>query len=866
MKNTHTKSDSEILRQKAEELMRLKSSGIAASLSEIETLKLIHELEVHQVELELQNDELRQAWAEAEVANDKYIRLYDFAPSGYFTLSGNGEIIELNLSGAKMLGKDRQHLKNRLFRFFVSEETKSIFRLFLERAFKSKSKESCEVTMDSAGSLPFHVFLTGVVSENGEQCFVSAFDITERRRLESIIKTRNLILELSYHCSLDELLIKTLDEVEILSKSKISFLHFVEDDQATLSLQVWSTNTLQKMCSADGKGQHYPIDQAGVWVDCIAARSPVIHNDYLSLPHRKGLPAGHVPVIRELVVPIFRNEKIVAILGVGNKESNYDQTDVQSISEIADIVWDIAERKKGEEELRQSRERYQKDLILLNSILESPVNIIIFSLDKNYCYTAFTTFHKETIKKIWGVEISTGMNMLDIISNPEDRQKAKNNFDRALKGEHFVLSEAYGDELLYRTFYDDYYSPVKDGDGNITGVSVFVIDITERKQSEQELLKAKAHAEESDHLKSAFLANMSHEIRTPMNGIMGFARLLKEPGLTGEDQQKYIRIIEKSGKRMLNIINDIVDISKIESGLMELGIAESNINEQIEYIYTFFKPEVEAKGIHFFFKNSLSAKEAIIETDREKIYAILTNLVKNAIKYTNEGSIEFGYEKKGEFLEFFVKDTGIGIAKNRQESIFERFVQADIFDTQAYQGAGLGLSITKAYVGMMGGEIWVKSDEGIGSIFYFTIPYNTKKQGQGTTANVSQEDESGQIKNLKILIAEDEETSDLLLTAMLKEISREVIHARTGGETVDACRNNPDLDLILMDIRMPGLNGYDATRQIRKFNKEIIIIAQTAYALSGDRQKAIDTGCNEYLSKPIDKDELLRLMHKYFTA
>ncbi|MEI6143280.1 MAG: response regulator, partial [Mariniphaga sp.] len=134
------------------------------------------------------------------------------------------------------------------------------------------------------------------------------------------------------------------------------------------------------------------------------------------------------------------------------------------------------------------------------------------------------------------------------------------------------------------------------------------------------------------------------------------------------------------------------------------------------------------------------------------------------------------------------------------------------------------------------------------------------------TANVSQEDESGQIKNLKILIAEDEETSDLLLTAMLKEISREVIHARTGGETVDACRNNPDLDLILMDIRMPGLNGYDATRQIRKFNKEIIIIAQTAYALSGDRQKAIDTGCNEYLSKPIDKDELLRLMHKYFTA
>jgi signal transduction histidine kinase len=238
-------------------------------------------------------------------------------------------------------------------------------------------------------------------------------------------------------------------------------------------------------------------------------------------------------------------------------------------------------------------------------------------------------------------------------------------------------------------------------------------------------------AEESDRLKSAFLANMSHEIRTPMNGILGFAELLSQPGLTGETQQNYIRIIEKSGTRMLNIINDIVNISKIEAGLMKVNWQESNINEQIEYIYTFFKPEVEGKGMQISFRNSLPSKESVISTDREKLYAILKNLVKNAIKYSKIGSIEFGYSLRRAHdnlsisleLEFFVKDTGIGIPKDRQDAIFERFIQADITDKNAYQGAGLGLSISKAYVEMLGGKIWVESEPEVGSCFYFTLPY-----------------------------------------------------------------------------------------------------------------------------------------------
>jgi PAS domain S-box-containing protein len=411
-------------------------------------------------------------------------------------------------------------------------------------------------------------------------------------------------------------------------------------------------------------------------------------------------------------------------------------------------------------------------------------------------------------------------------------------------------------------------SPLKDNEGIVIGTVFIARDITKHKQIEDELIKSKEKAEESDKLKSAFLANMSHEIRTPMNGILGFADLLKDPNLKNDQQQKYVKIIEKSGQRMLNIINDIIDISKIESGLMKIDIKESNINEQIEYVYTFFKPEVDVKGMKLFFKNTLPAKEATIKTDREKVFAILTNLVKNAIKYTSEGSIEFGYVLRRDTepteLEFYVKDTGIGIPKERQEAVFKRFIQADISNKMAQQGAGLGLSISKAYVEMLGGKIWLESNEGIGSTFYFTLPYNTESEEIIAVENVVAFNKAyDKIKKLKILIAEDDETSKMLILISFKEINKKIMEAGTGIEAVEICRNNPDIDLILMDIQMPDLNGYEATRLIRRFNKKVIIIAQTAYGLSGDREKAIEAGCNDYISKPVNRDLLTQLINKH---
>jgi signal transduction histidine kinase len=233
-------------------------------------------------------------------------------------------------------------------------------------------------------------------------------------------------------------------------------------------------------------------------------------------------------------------------------------------------------------------------------------------------------------------------------------------------------------------------------------------------------------AQNADKLKSAFLANMSHEIRTPMNGILGFAELLKEPGLTGKEQQNYIKIIEKSGARMLCIINDIVDVSKIEAGLMDIHISETNLNDQLEFISAFFQPEIDEKGLKLTLMKFSSDQDAILKTDREKLYAILTNLVKNAIKFTHSGTIELALIKNEKAIQFSVKDTGIGISEEMQKTIFDRFIQVGKSNSSQFRGSGLGLTISKAYVEMLGGRIWVESIPGKGSSFYFTLPNNSQ--------------------------------------------------------------------------------------------------------------------------------------------
>lgn len=394
-------------------------------------------------------------------------------------------------------------------------------------------------------------------------------------------------------------------------------------------------------------------------------------------------------------------------------------------------------------------------------------------------------------------------------------------------------------------------------------------DITDRLKTEQALREAKEKAEESDRLKSAFLANVSHEIRTPMNGIVGFLELLQAPGIGQEKKEKYFEMVNQSSQRLLETINDIIEISKIESGQSGVKITEVNTVDIMHYHHEFFLGQAKKKGLELILGQHITNSGALITTDKYKVEAILSNLLTNALKYTDKGNIEMGNYLKDNTLVFYVKDSGIGIPDNKKLAIFDRFTQVHSGNTRPFEGVGLGLSIAQGYVRLLKGSIWVESADEKGSTFSFSIPYHPltdqlqKKELEipiGIDNSDKQEEEL--MPNLKVLIAEDDEFSSLYLAAILDAQKIGWIKCKTGTEAVRLVKENPDISAVLMDLKMPEMNGLEATRQIRTFNTTIPIIAQTAYAMTEDRHKALEAGCSDYITKPIRKDMLLDLLKK----
>ncbi len=379
-----------------------------------------------------------------------------------------------------------------------------------------------------------------------------------------------------------------------------------------------------------------------------------------------------------------------------------------------------------------------------------------------------------------------------------------------------------------------------------------------------ELKLAKDRAEQSDKLKSAFLANMSHEIRTPMNGILGFSQLLLETD-DRKELEEFVEVINKNGNHLLSLINDIVDISKIEAGMMTLSISEFSLNELMNEIVDLFKRDQKVLSgyitIKYYF--DVNNEQDTLIADRTRLKQVLINFMSNACKFTDKGYVEIGYNVYDENIIFYVKDTGVGLDYDQQQVIFERFMQATINHNPKHEGTGLGLAISKAFVKLFDGDIWVESEPGQGSVFYFTLPIGQHGPCRFKSYKKPNDQMNLNWKEKVILVAEDVTTNYLLIKTALNKTGVQLIWAKNGQEAVDHCKNADQIDLILMDVRMPVMDGFEATQNIRHLFPDIPIIAQTSYAMDGDREKSIASGCTDYISKPFNLKEFIEIIAKY---
>jgi PAS domain S-box-containing protein len=536
----------------------------------------------------------------------------------------------------------------------------------------------------------------------------------------------------------------------------------------------------------------------------------------------------------------------------------------------------LKNQKKAEKQLKEREEQYQ-------ALFEQAADGILIGneagtiIDANKSITVITGYEKDEL-------VGKSIN---ILFNEEELKEKPFDYHSVLEGKT-VLNERQLVRKDGRRVTIE-MNTKKVGDGRL---QAFFRDITQRKKNEKEIQQknkklqdinlmleqqkddirlAKEKAEESDKLKSVFLANMSHEIRTPMNGIIGFSEILSDPTFNLEEREEYLGIIQSLARNLMQLINDIIDISKIEANQLNLSKETFYINEVIEEMYRIYdfrlKKEFEKK-ITLRKHIPLEKEKSKVYTDRIRLRQVINNLLNNAIKFTREGEIEVGYEllEQKEWC-FWVKDTGIGISKKDQPYIFERFRQVETSEFHQQQGTGLGLAISKNLVEILGGRIWVESKPEMGSVFYFTIPGGKNWDEVNLDNRFDNKKLNGYMwKGKTILIVEDDLPSREYLKRMLYPTGAKLIIKETGEKGLHEFMQNENIDLVLMDIRLPGIDGTEVIKKIRETGSNIPIIAQTAHSMNEDRQKCLESGANDYIAKPINSKELLAIINKYILS
>ena len=811
----------EELRSLAEVRLKVKQkSTLSVTSSPEEMLRLVHELQVHQIELEMQQEELARTRNELEESLSNYTELYDFAPVGYLTLDRDSKIQQANLTASQLLGVDRSLLLGRHFTKFVVPEDCRAIDTMLDTVFSRRLPGSCDVKLlagtDSKRSIR-NFRLEGAVSDATHGCRVILSDIIAQKVAE-----------------------------EDLRKSERIFRSITEQIAEYVFL----------------------VDSTGL----LTYASPVIEKLFGYLPHEvvghsfiDYIPEEDIPKALEIFSTDLQLKTENHIFEVRLKrkdgsifdgEVNLQYYQDQEITGMIGLIRDITERKQQELLRQQFEHELQERQQFLASIYDA-VNLSIFVVDVRddggFRFIGVNPTH-EKLSGISNKKIS-GKTPEEFLA-PEIARAVIRNYERCMEAGKTIQYEETLNLNGKDTWWETVLNPVYNDAGHIYRIIGTANEITEKKKMLDDLIASKDKAEESDRLKSAFLANISHEIRTPMNGIMGFSELLKDPHLSGEEKEEYIELINESGRRMLNLINDLLNISLIDAREAKLEIAETPVNLLLGDLQAFFKPEADKRGLRLSCSRALSDDASIIMRDRTKLTQVMTNLIQNAIKFTSKGGIDFGYTRNDEILEFYVIDSGIGIPADKKERIFDRFHQVNNSLTRDHEGAGLGLSISKAFVELLGGTIHVESVDGAGSNFSFTIPYTPLHL---PTADCQLP------ASPCILIAEDDAMSALLLKKSLKDENFTFLCAENGWEAVELVQVHPEINLVLMDIKMPVMNGYEATKLIKEHRPLLPIIAQSAFTSKEERQKAKEAGCDDFITKPIRKDELLEKMQVFLS-
>ena len=506
------------------------------------------------------------------------------------------------------------------------------------------------------------------------------------------------------------------------------------------------------------------------------------------------------------------------------------------------VINDITERHLAERQIK----------LLNRAIEQSPVSVIITTPagEIQYVNPKFTELTGYSFEEAFGKNPN-------ILKSGEYSPEFYQELWKTILSGQLWRGEIHNKKKSNEFYWEDeVIAPIINENGDIVNFVAIKEDISEKKKMIAELVDAKERAEESDQLKTAFLHNISHEIRTPLNAIIGFSDLLNEPETTPADRKYFSHIISQNGLKLAEIINDIVNIATFEAGQEKLNLSPVNVNLLMNDIYKKFKTKVQNKNLMFNKISTINNSEACIITDESKLMQILSNFLDNAVKFTEKGKIEISCTRQDDVLQFYVSDTGVGISKQHHQFIFEKFKQVKHDNSEFYSGNGLGLTISKAYAEMMGGNIRVESELGEGSSFFLTIPFHPVPQEESQKSDdfIPENDTMNQ---KSILIVDDEIHNSRYIEVILKKLRYNIITASNGSEAIEICRNHPEINLVLMDIKMPVTDGYEATRQIKIFRPALPIIAQTAYALTGDENKALAAGCDAYIAKPIKKDLLL---------